>query len=74
MIVVSDSTILIGLAKIEKIALLRSLFQVIYIPEAVFQEVTKAGEQRSRALEVKESERPFPIDLNLPVRCLRKGL
>ncbi len=56
MIVVSDSTILIGLAKIEKIALLRSLFQVVYIPEAVFQEVTEAGEQRPGALEVKESE------------------
>lgn len=56
MIVVSDSTILMGLAKIEKIALLRSLFQVVYIPEAVFQEVTEAGEQRPGAQEVKESE------------------
>ncbi|NJO16243.1 MAG: UPF0175 family protein [Thioploca sp.] len=47
--------------------------EVIYIPEAVFQEVTEASEQRSRAPEVKESERPFPIDLNLPLRCLQKG-
>jgi predicted nucleic acid-binding protein len=56
MIVVSDSTILIGLAKIEKIALLRSLFQAVYIPEAVFQEVTEAGEQRPGAPEVREFE------------------
>jgi len=39
MIVVSDSTLLIGLAKIEKTELLRNIFQKIYIPEAVFQEV-----------------------------------
>lgn len=44
MIMVSDFIILIGLAKIEKIALLRSLFQVVYILEAIFQEVTEAGE------------------------------
>ena len=56
MIVVSDSTILIGLAKIEKIALLRSLFQTVYIPEAVFREVTEAGAQRPGAPEVRESE------------------
>ena len=56
MIVVSDSTILIFLAKIEKMALLRNLFQVVYIPEGVFQEVTEAGKQRPGALEVKESE------------------
>lgn len=79
MIVVSDSTILIGLAKIEKIALLRSLFQVVYIPEAVFQEVTEAGEQRPGAREVKKSEWIIkkgisdPTQVNLLLTSLEKG-
>ena len=34
--VVSDFTVLIGLAKIEKTDLLRDIFQKICIPEAVF--------------------------------------
>ncbi len=46
MIVVSDSTIFIGLAKIGKAELLRSTFQEIYIPEAVFKEVAEEGGQR----------------------------
>ena len=33
MIVVSDSTILIGLAKIGKLELLREIFSEVYIPE-----------------------------------------
>ncbi len=52
MIVVSDSTIFIGLAKIKKIDLLQSLFQKIYIPEAVFREVAGEGEERPGAKEV----------------------
>ncbi|MCW5200324.1 hypothetical protein VU07_00690 [Desulfobulbus sp. F4] len=42
-VVISDSTVLIGLAKIGKIDLLRELFQEIYVPEAVFREVTQDG-------------------------------
>lgn len=42
-VVVSDSTVLIGLAKIGKIDLLRELFREIYVPEAVFREVTEDG-------------------------------
>jgi predicted nucleic acid-binding protein len=36
MIVVSDSTILIGLVKIGKLDLLRAIFAKIFIPEEVF--------------------------------------
>jgi predicted nucleic acid-binding protein len=52
---VSDSTVLIGLAKIEKTDLLRDLFQKIYIPEAVFREVTEQGDQRAGAKIVREA-------------------
>ncbi len=38
--VIRDSTVLIGLAKIEKTDLLRKLFQKIYIPEAVFASIS----------------------------------
>jgi len=52
---VSDSTILIGLAKIEKTDLLRDIFQKIYIPEAVFREVAEEGDQRAGAKTVREA-------------------
>jgi predicted nucleic acid-binding protein len=54
--VVSDSTVLIGLAKIEKIYLLRDIFGKIYIPEAVFKEVAEAGKRRPGAKIVRESQ------------------
>lgn len=54
--VVSDSTILIGLAKIEKTNLLREIFQNIYIPEAVFKEVADDGKLRAGAKTVREAE------------------
>jgi hypothetical protein len=42
-IVVSDSTILIGLAKIGQLYLLKEVFHKIYVPEEVFREVTERG-------------------------------
>ncbi len=41
--VVSDSTVLIGLAKIDCLFLLKEMFQEIHVPEAVFREVTQDG-------------------------------
>ena len=41
--------------KIEKTDLLRDLFQKIYIPEAVFREVTEQGDQRAGAKIVREA-------------------
>ena len=43
MIVVSDSTILIGLLKIGQIDLLKEVFHKIYVPEEGFREVTDRG-------------------------------
>ena len=37
--VISDASILIGLAQIGKIDLLRQMFSKVYLPEEVFQEL-----------------------------------
>ena len=52
---VSDSTVLIGLAKIEKTDLLRDIFHKIYIPEAVFREVAEESNRRAGAKTVRDS-------------------
>jgi predicted nucleic acid-binding protein len=53
--IVSDSTVLIGLAKIKKTDLLRDIFHKIYIPEAVFREVAEEGNRRAGAKSVREA-------------------
>ncbi len=45
MIVVSDSTILIGLVKIGKLDLLKEIFFKVYIPEEVFKEVVERAKE-----------------------------
>lgn len=55
MIVVSDSTILIGLAKIGKLDLLREIFSKVYIPEEVFKEVTERGKKKPGSQVIRES-------------------
>ena len=51
MIVVSDTTPLIGLASIGKLNILRELFEEVYIPQAVFDETVTSGREDSRAKE-----------------------
>ncbi len=51
MIVVSDTTPLIGLASIGRLDLLRRLFGEIYIPQAVFDETVTHGREESKAKE-----------------------
>ncbi|MEW6110228.1 MAG: DUF3368 domain-containing protein [Nitrospirota bacterium] len=53
MIVVSNSTILIGLARINKLELLKKLFSKVYIPEAVFKELTQT--EKSGASDIKNA-------------------
>ncbi|WP_446009810.1 DUF3368 domain-containing protein [Candidatus Electrothrix sp.] len=53
--VVSDSTVLIGLAKIDSLFLLKEMFQEIYLPEAVFREVTLDGWQKPGAEAVRNA-------------------
>jgi len=64
LIVVSNSTILIGLAKIDKLDLLKKLFSKVYIPEAVFDELTQT--QKVGASDIKRAsylERKSPNDV-----------
>lgn len=57
MIVVSDTTPLIGLASIGQFDILRALFDKIYIPQAVYDEAVVAGREEGGAkLEVSSAE------------------
>jgi len=49
MIVVSDTTPLIGLSFIGRLELLRELFDDVYIPQAVFDETVTSGHEEGRA-------------------------
>ncbi len=49
MIVVSDTTPLIGLSSIGRLELLRELFEEVYIPQAVFDETVTHGRGESEA-------------------------
>ena len=49
MIVVSDTTPLIGLASIGRLNLLQELFDEVYIPQAVFDETVTFGREESKA-------------------------
>lgn len=52
-IVVSDATAITYLAKIRELGLLRDLFKIIYIPEAVYDELTRQGDHIPGSVEVK---------------------
>lgn len=49
MIIVSDTTPLIGLASIGRLDLLQELFEEVYIPQAVFDETVTFGRENSKA-------------------------
>ncbi len=56
MIVVSDATPLIALAKIHHLLLLRELFGILYVPQAVFDEVTASAPTRPGANAVRRAD------------------
>jgi len=79
MIVVSDSTILIGLVKIEKLDLLKEIFFKVYIPEEVFKEVVERGKGKPGSKVIKEAAwievKPVKdkIQVNFLLGSLEKG-
>lgn len=56
MIVVCDSTILIGLAQIRRLDLLRKVFSEISIPEEVFHEVVEKGGDKPGSQDIKNAD------------------
>ena len=75
MIVVSDSTLLIGLAKIEKLDLLKEVFHKIYVPEEVFREVTERGLNKPGAQFVRKTAwiKAKPIEDRTQVNWINQG-
>jgi len=63
-IVVSDATPLIALAKIHHLPLLRELFGILYVPQAVFDEVTVSAPTRPGANAVRRADW---IQVRIPV-------
>lgn len=55
MIVVSNSTVFIGLAKIGKLNLLPDLFSKIHIPKEVYKELTERGKKKAGAGKIKNA-------------------
>ena len=54
--IISDSSTLIHLARIDRLSLLREMFGAIAIPPAVWQEVVMEGKGRSGAQEVRTAQ------------------
>jgi len=50
--VVCDSTVLIGLAKVNKLHILHEIFSEIYIPEVVYTEVVVDGKGKPGSNEI----------------------
>ena len=75
MIVVADTTPLISLMKIDKLALLQSLFGKVYIPEAVYQELVRNPLFEREAQIVKNCEYICVIKIldERAVRILRRA-
>jgi len=55
-IVVCDSTVLIGLSRIGKLELLREVFGQVYIPGGVFKEVSEKGLNRPGAKSIRKAD------------------
>ena len=55
MIVVTDSTVLIGLAKLGKLTFLKEIFSKVPIPEEVFKERVERGKGKPGSIRIKES-------------------
>lgn len=76
MIVISDSTILIGLVKIGKLDLLKEIFSKVYIPEEVFKEVVERGKGKPGSKVIKEAAwiEPKPVKDKIQVAFLLGSL
>jgi len=74
MIIVSDSSPLISLAILNRLNLLEQIFDEIYIPTAVYNEIYKKNKPHYKELQYFTVNRVKPIQNQLAVQLLRKYL
>lgn len=71
MIVISDASPLISLAKIIHLQILKELFEKIYIPEAVYEEMVMKGKDKNGAREVRFANWIEKKEIRDKQTCLR---
>lgn len=54
--VVVNSTVIIGLAKINRLDILKSLFEEVYISQSVYEEIISGGKGKYGVIEIKQSD------------------
>jgi predicted nucleic acid-binding protein len=65
-VVISDASPLIHLASLGRLPLLRSLYQQVIVPTAVWTEVTQAGAQRLGAGDLRTAQAEGWVDVRAP--------
>ncbi len=65
MILIADSSALIALSTVGKLEILEMLFGQVYVPRAVYDEVSKAGKPESKSLSIYCANRVVDVGLDL---------
>ena len=68
--VIGDSSALVALAVVNQLELLEKLYDTLYIPQAVFDEVTQIGKPQSNKLRQFLQSKVKQVDLTLTQHCL----
>ena len=74
MIIVSDSSPMTSLAILNKLNILDRIFDEIYIPNAVYEEITQQNKPHSKELKNFDTNRVKQIQNQLAVQLLEKNL
>lgn len=74
MIIIADSSPLITLALIDKLAVLEKLYRELYVPAAVFQEVTQAEKPFAKTLKLFLDSRTKNVSNKLAVKMLSNDI
>lgn len=74
MLIVSDSSPLISLAILDLLEILDVLFEKVYVPESVFQEVTKGDKPHSNKLKVYLENKVKKVNDQLSVDILKNDI
>jgi uncharacterized protein len=63
-ILIADASALVALSACDSLPLLDAIFGAVWVPEAVFLEVTRSGKPHAEALRSYLSEKIHPVDLS----------